>query len=165
MVQYTCPHCGKQLRIPEQYCGQWGACVQCGGRIQVPLVQQPVPFSMAACPVTSIPWPNYAKDIVWNISSEELRQLPCVKVRRLVKGRFAVFFIGAVFLGLALAQMTSGISKTVELQLALFLPLAGAGLWCVFRATLPLLTRNELTLGPDAVRLRQYHPIGTREEE
>ena len=36
MIHYTCPHCGKNLNIPEQYAGQAGACSTCKNRIVVP---------------------------------------------------------------------------------------------------------------------------------
>lgn len=36
MIAYTCPHCGKQLEIPEQYAGKQGKCKGCGKLITVP---------------------------------------------------------------------------------------------------------------------------------
>ena len=36
MIELSCPHCGKTLRIPDQYAGQQGKCNGCGNSILVP---------------------------------------------------------------------------------------------------------------------------------
>ena len=36
MISYTCPHCGKQLKINDKYAGQQGKCQGCGNEINVP---------------------------------------------------------------------------------------------------------------------------------
>ena len=36
MINYTCPHCGKDLGIRAQYAGQKGKCNHCGGSITAP---------------------------------------------------------------------------------------------------------------------------------
>lgn len=36
-IAYTCPHCGKQYSVAEQYAGQSGPCAACGQQITVPL--------------------------------------------------------------------------------------------------------------------------------
>jgi len=33
---FTCPHCGVQTNVPDQYAGQSGPCAQCGGTITIP---------------------------------------------------------------------------------------------------------------------------------
>jgi hypothetical protein len=33
---FTCPHCGAQTYVPEQYAGQSGPCAKCGQTITVP---------------------------------------------------------------------------------------------------------------------------------
>jgi len=33
---FTCPHCGVQTHVPEQYAGRSGPCIQCGKTITVP---------------------------------------------------------------------------------------------------------------------------------
>ncbi len=40
MLNIICPECGENLKIPEQYLGQWGNCNHCGKKIQV-LVSPP----------------------------------------------------------------------------------------------------------------------------
>lgn len=40
MLKITCPECGKELKIPEQYLGRLGKCNHCGKKIQV-LVSPP----------------------------------------------------------------------------------------------------------------------------
>src|SRR6476661_8337983 len=36
-IPYTCPHCGKQFSVAEQFAGQTGPCAACGQPITVPL--------------------------------------------------------------------------------------------------------------------------------
>lgn len=35
-IQFTCPHCGVQTSVAEQYAGQSGPCAHCGGSVTVP---------------------------------------------------------------------------------------------------------------------------------
>lgn len=35
MLTILCPECNRELKIPEQYLGEWGTCKHCGKRIQV----------------------------------------------------------------------------------------------------------------------------------
>lgn len=35
-IPYTCPHCGKQFSVAEQYAGQTGPCAACGKPITIP---------------------------------------------------------------------------------------------------------------------------------
>src|SRR4029079_17896598 len=36
-IAYSCPHCGKQFSVADQYAGQSGPCAACGKPITVPL--------------------------------------------------------------------------------------------------------------------------------
>jgi type II secretory pathway pseudopilin PulG len=36
-IAYSCPHCGKQFSVAEQYAGQSGPCAGCGQTIAIPL--------------------------------------------------------------------------------------------------------------------------------
>jgi hypothetical protein len=36
-IAYSCPHCGKQFSVAEQYAGQSGPCAACGKPITIPL--------------------------------------------------------------------------------------------------------------------------------
>jgi type II secretory pathway pseudopilin PulG len=36
-IAYSCPHCGKQYSVAEQYAGQTGPCAACGKPITIPL--------------------------------------------------------------------------------------------------------------------------------
>jgi type II secretory pathway pseudopilin PulG len=38
-IDYSCPHCGKQFSVAEQYAGQTGPCAACGKSMTIPLVQ------------------------------------------------------------------------------------------------------------------------------
>jgi type II secretory pathway pseudopilin PulG len=38
-IAYSCPHCGKQFSVAEQYAGQTGPCAACGKPITIPLAQ------------------------------------------------------------------------------------------------------------------------------
>ena len=40
---FTCPHCGAQTYVSEQYVGQSGPCAQCGQTITVPPPTRPAP--------------------------------------------------------------------------------------------------------------------------
>ncbi|HEX5102550.1 MAG TPA: DUF1559 domain-containing protein [Pirellulaceae bacterium] len=37
-IAYSCPHCGKQYSVADQYAGQTGPCASCGKSISIPLV-------------------------------------------------------------------------------------------------------------------------------
>jgi type II secretory pathway pseudopilin PulG len=36
-ISYSCPHCGKQFSVADQYAGQTGPCAACGQTITIPL--------------------------------------------------------------------------------------------------------------------------------
>src|SRR4029453_4322027 len=36
-IAYSCPHCGKQFSVADQYAGQSGPCAGCGQTIAIPL--------------------------------------------------------------------------------------------------------------------------------
>ena len=36
-ISYSCPHCGKQFSVADQYAGQTGPCAACGQSITIPL--------------------------------------------------------------------------------------------------------------------------------
>jgi hypothetical protein len=40
-IPFTCPHCGHQTQVPEEYAGQSGPCVKCGQTIAVPPLASP----------------------------------------------------------------------------------------------------------------------------
>jgi len=40
-IAYSCPHCGKQFSVADQYAGQSGPCASCGKPITVPLAGAP----------------------------------------------------------------------------------------------------------------------------
>src|SRR3954453_13321013 len=47
-IAYSCPHCGKQYSVADQYAGQTGPCAACGKPITIPL-----PGGMAYAPQPS----------------------------------------------------------------------------------------------------------------
>jgi type II secretory pathway pseudopilin PulG len=49
-IAYTCPHCGKQFSVAEQYAGQTGPCAACGKPITIPTVSGAPPFAYAPQP-------------------------------------------------------------------------------------------------------------------
>jgi len=38
-ISYSCPHCGKQFSVADQFAGQTGPCAACGKPITIPLAQ------------------------------------------------------------------------------------------------------------------------------
>jgi hypothetical protein len=40
-IAFTCPHCGRQTNVPEEYAGQSGPCAECGREITVPPLARP----------------------------------------------------------------------------------------------------------------------------
>ena len=40
-ILFTCPHCGLQTNVPEQYAGRSGPCAECGQQITVPPLAGP----------------------------------------------------------------------------------------------------------------------------
>ncbi len=44
-LAYSCPHCGKQFSVAEQYAGQTGPCAACGKPITIPLAAGTAPFA------------------------------------------------------------------------------------------------------------------------
>jgi prepilin-type processing-associated H-X9-DG protein len=50
-IPFTCPHCGHQTNVSDEYAGQSGPCFQCGKTIDVPTVAQPAVQPAAAPPV------------------------------------------------------------------------------------------------------------------
>src|SRR3954471_4215568 len=50
-IPYSCPHCGKQFSVAEQFAGQTGPCAGCGKPITIPLPAGSV--SYAAPPAKS----------------------------------------------------------------------------------------------------------------
>src|SRR5437867_7559265 len=46
-IAYSCPHCGKQFSVAEQYAGQTGPCAACGKPITIPLAAPGTGYSYA----------------------------------------------------------------------------------------------------------------------
>jgi hypothetical protein len=42
-IPFTCPHCGRQTLVPEQYIGQSGPCAGCGKVIAITIVETGMP--------------------------------------------------------------------------------------------------------------------------
>jgi type II secretory pathway pseudopilin PulG len=42
-ISYSCPHCGKQFSVADQYAGQTGPCAACGQSITIPMAAFPGP--------------------------------------------------------------------------------------------------------------------------
>jgi type II secretory pathway pseudopilin PulG len=51
-IAYTCPHCGKQYSVADQYAGQTGPCAACGQTITVPQALAQAPYTYAPQPAT-----------------------------------------------------------------------------------------------------------------
>jgi len=43
-IAFTCPHCGLQTNVADEYAGQTGPCAGCGKSITVPSPAQPAPY-------------------------------------------------------------------------------------------------------------------------
>src|SRR5437667_510611 len=46
-IAFTCPHCGKQFSVADQFAGQSGPCAACGQPITIPLAGGMQPFAPA----------------------------------------------------------------------------------------------------------------------
>src|SRR5690242_6393460 len=62
-IAYSCPHCGKQYSVADQFAGQTGPCASCGKPITIPLAggmpahaypPQPTKSSSAALVVAGV---------------------------------------------------------------------------------------------------------------
>lgn len=49
-IAYSCPHCGKQFSVAEQYAGQTGPCAACGKPITIPGSPLPPPTAYSSAP-------------------------------------------------------------------------------------------------------------------
>jgi type II secretory pathway pseudopilin PulG len=52
-ISYTCPHCGKQFSVAEQYAGQTGPCAACGQSITIPLAAPGAGYAYGPKPVAA----------------------------------------------------------------------------------------------------------------
>jgi hypothetical protein len=53
-IPFTCPHCGRQTNVPDEYAGQSGPCAGCGQTITVPPPAHAAPFTPGAARAPSI---------------------------------------------------------------------------------------------------------------
>jgi len=53
-IPFTCPHCGLQTNVPEEYAGQSGPCARCGQTIAVPPLARPAGYVPVFRPPPSI---------------------------------------------------------------------------------------------------------------
>jgi hypothetical protein len=53
-IPFTCPHCGRQTNVPDEYAGQSGPCAGCGQTISVPRLAHGGPFAPGGAPPPSI---------------------------------------------------------------------------------------------------------------
>lgn len=51
VIEYTCPHCGRLLQIPDEYAGKRGGCKECHATFTVPAETLPKSSPSAARPV------------------------------------------------------------------------------------------------------------------
>lgn len=49
-ISYSCPHCGKQFSVADQYAGQSGPCAACGQTITIPMAAYPGAGAMGVPP-------------------------------------------------------------------------------------------------------------------
>src|SRR5216110_320391 len=52
-IAYSCPHCGKQYSVAEQYAGQTGPCAACGKPITIPLPATSYAYAPQAAPAAA----------------------------------------------------------------------------------------------------------------
>jgi type II secretory pathway pseudopilin PulG len=52
-IPYSCPHCGKQFSVAEQFAGQTGPCAACGKPITIPLPATGYAYAPQAAPTRS----------------------------------------------------------------------------------------------------------------
>ena len=44
-IPFTCPHCGAQTEVADEYAGQTGPCAQCGKSVTIPLPHAPAQYA------------------------------------------------------------------------------------------------------------------------
>ena len=49
-IQFTCPHCGTNTNVADQYVGQSGPCINCGKTVTIPGASIGVPFDAGGLP-------------------------------------------------------------------------------------------------------------------
>ena len=63
-IPFTCPHCGAQTTVSDEYAGQSGPCASCGQTITIPgLAGQP--FAGAPSQAVAIPRPRSSSGVPW----------------------------------------------------------------------------------------------------
>ena len=50
-IPFTCPHCGAQTIVPDEYAGRTGPCAECGNPISIPLPARPAPADLGDDPL------------------------------------------------------------------------------------------------------------------
>ena len=50
-ILFTCPHCGRQTHVADEYAGQSGPCAACGKTITVPPLVRPMPPNIGDDPL------------------------------------------------------------------------------------------------------------------
>jgi hypothetical protein len=92
-ISFTCPHCGTEIAVANEYAGQSGPCPACGRTIELPASVDPVPDPAGASP------------------SKRGRKSPREKIRsKLPTGRpfrtfLSIAFFGLLILGAALVAI------------------------------------------------------------
>ena len=65
-ISFTCPHCGKQTEVADQYAGQTGPCSGCGQKITIPGGAGQTPFLAAPSPPSPVA-KGMGRGLVWAV--------------------------------------------------------------------------------------------------
>jgi hypothetical protein len=112
-ISYSCPHCGKQFSVADQYAGQSGPCAACGQTITIP---------MAAFPgAGAMPAPGYypPKPTSGGGASLAVIIIAVVLVLLLIPGVLIALLIPAVGAARGAARRSSSMNNMKQLALAI----------------------------------------------
>jgi hypothetical protein len=54
-IEFTCPHCGLQTNVADEFAGQKGPCAGCGQTVTIPAGRPPMPPRQAASASSTVP--------------------------------------------------------------------------------------------------------------
>lgn len=107
-ISFTCPHCGTQSQVADQYAGQSGPCSKCGKPITIPRSTAPLGSPLGAPlggfqPLPAASFPNYPQPQASSSGTSGLKILVIV---------LGVFCVGLLFCGgIAVALLLPAISS------------------------------------------------------
>lgn len=112
-ISYSCPHCGKQFSVADQYAGQTGPCAACGQSITIPMAAYP---GTGAMPPAGYYQP---KPTSGGGASLAVIIIAVVLVLLLIPGILVALLIPAVGAARGAARRSSSMNNMKQLALAM----------------------------------------------